>query len=178
MLPARVPVLPQTSYEEIKAEVKLASETYATGIIGYTEEAVVSSDFIGDNRSTIFDAKAGIMLSPTFVKLVAWYDNEWGYSSRLCDLVCHMAKADGVFDQYWSFPEPPVELAEPTDAQTAADADAARAEPPSAMLPKDRYSVGASSADSVFSTLQHALAMDEDFETMCCGDTRDGFGGY
>ena len=72
MLPARVPVLPQTSYEEIKAEVKLASETYATGIIGYTEEAVVSSDFIGDNRSTIFDAKAGIMLSPTFVKLISW----------------------------------------------------------------------------------------------------------
>merc|ERR1712087_840696 len=72
-----------TTYEEIKAEVKLASETYAKGIVGYTEDQVVSSDFVGETCSTVFDAGAGIMLTPTFVKLVSWYDNEWGYSTRL-----------------------------------------------------------------------------------------------
>merc|ERR1712094_94527 len=71
-----------TTYDEIKAEVKLASETYAKGIVGYTEDAVVSSDFIGCTDSTTFDAGAGIMLTPTFVKLVSWYDNEWGSSTR------------------------------------------------------------------------------------------------
>jgi len=84
-----------TTYEEIKAEVKLASETYAKGIVGYTEDQVVSSDFVGETCSTVFDAGAGIMLTPTFVKLVSWYDNEWGYSTRLVDLVATMAVADG-----------------------------------------------------------------------------------
>ncbi|EOD29981.1 hypothetical protein EMIHUDRAFT_421124 [Emiliania huxleyi CCMP1516] len=85
-----------TTYDEIKAEVKLASETYAKGIVGYTEDQVVSSDFVGETCSTVFDAGAGIMLTPTFVKLVSWYDNEWGYSTRLVDLVANMAVADGV----------------------------------------------------------------------------------
>merc|ERR1711951_270450 len=66
-----------TTYDEIKAEVKLASETYAKGIVGYTEDA-------------------GVMLTPTFVKLVSWYDNEWGYSTRLVDLIANMAAKDGV----------------------------------------------------------------------------------
>jgi len=85
-----------TTYEEIKAEIKLASETYAKGIVGYTEDQVVSSDFVGETCSTVFDAGAGIMLTPTFVKLVSWYDNEWGYSTRLVDLVATMATVDGV----------------------------------------------------------------------------------
>jgi glyceraldehyde 3-phosphate dehydrogenase len=59
--------------------------------MGYTEDAVVSADFIGDDRSSIFDASAGISLSPNFVKLVSWYDNEWGYSNRVVDLMAHMA---------------------------------------------------------------------------------------
>jgi glyceraldehyde 3-phosphate dehydrogenase len=84
-----------TTYEDIKAEVKLASETYAKGVVGYTEDQVVSSDFIGETNSTVFDAGAGIMLTPTFVKLVSWYDNEWGYSTRLVDLVANMAAKDG-----------------------------------------------------------------------------------
>merc|ERR1719476_934362 len=88
-----------TSYEEIKAEVKLASETYAKGIVGYTEDAVVSSDFVGETCSTVFDAGAGIMLTPTFVKLVSWYDNEWGYSTRLVDLIANMAVVDGVLEK-------------------------------------------------------------------------------
>merc|ERR1719460_3602969 len=88
-----------TTYEDIKAEVKLASETYAKGIVGYTEDQVVSSDFIGETCSTVFDAGAGIMLTPTFVKLISWYDNEWGYSTRLVDLVAHMAVQDGVLDE-------------------------------------------------------------------------------
>merc|ERR1719221_215424 len=85
-----------TTYDEIKAEVKLASETYAKGIVGYTEDQVVSSDFVGETCSTVFDAGAGIMLTPTFVKLVSWYDNEWGYSTRLVDLVGTMAVKDGI----------------------------------------------------------------------------------
>jgi len=88
-----------TTYEEIKAEVKLASETYAKGIVGYTEDQVVSQDFVGESCSTVFDAGAGIMLTPTFVKLVSWYDNEWGYSTRLVDLVANMAAADGVLSK-------------------------------------------------------------------------------
>jgi len=84
-----------TTYDEIKAEVKLASETYAKGIVGYTEDQVVSSDFVGETCSTVFDAGAGIMLTPTFVKLVSWYDNEWGYSTRLVDLIANMAVKDG-----------------------------------------------------------------------------------
>merc|ERR1712048_1545432 len=66
------------------------------GIVGYTEDQVVSSDFVGETCSTVFDAEAGIMLTPTFVKLVSWYDNEWGYSTRLVDLVGTMAAKDGV----------------------------------------------------------------------------------
>merc|ERR1712226_663276 len=85
-----------TTYDEIKAEVKLASETYGKGVVGYTEDQVVSSDFVGETCSTVFDAEAGIMLTPTFVKLVSWYDNEWGYSTRLVDLVGTMAAKDGI----------------------------------------------------------------------------------
>lgn len=83
-----------TTYEEIKAAVKKHSETDLKGILGYTEEPVVSSDFIHDSRTSIFDANAGIMLSDTFVKLVSWYDNEWGYSNKVVDLIAYMAKVD------------------------------------------------------------------------------------
>jgi len=75
------------SYDEIKAKVKAASEGPMKGILGYTEDHVVSSDFIGDTRSSIFDADAGIQLNPHFVKLVSWYDNEYGYSNRVVDLI-------------------------------------------------------------------------------------------
>ncbi len=81
------------TYEEIKEEVKHRSETDLKGIVGYTEDSVVSSDFIHDSRTCIFDANSGIMLSPRFVKLVAWYDNEWGYSCKTLDLISHMSKA-------------------------------------------------------------------------------------
>ena len=84
----------ETTYEDICKAMKKASLGELSGILGYTDEAVVSSDFIGDPRTCIFDEKAGIMLSPKFVKLVAWYDNEWGYSNKLVDLVAHMAKVD------------------------------------------------------------------------------------
>lgn len=81
-----------TTYNEIKTCIKKASQSPdLTGILGYTEDEVVSSDFVGDTRSSIFDAGAGIMLSSTFVKLVSWYDNEWGYSNRLIDLSKHVA---------------------------------------------------------------------------------------
>ena len=83
-----------STYEEICAAVKEASEGRMKGILGYTNEDVVSSDFIGDPRTSIFDEKAGIMLNPRFVKLVAWYDNEWGYSNKVLDLIGHMAKVD------------------------------------------------------------------------------------
>merc|ERR1712164_155703 len=85
-----------TTYDEIKAEVKRASMEEGKGVVGYTEVPVVSSDFIGETCSTVFDADAGIMLTPTFVKLVTWYDNEWGYSTRLVDLVGLMAVKDGL----------------------------------------------------------------------------------
>jgi glyceraldehyde 3-phosphate dehydrogenase len=85
-----------TTYDEIKAEVKRASQEEGKGVVGYTEDQVVSSDFIGETCSTVFDAEAGIMLTPTFVKLVSWYDNEWGYSTRLVDLVGTMAVKDGI----------------------------------------------------------------------------------
>merc|ERR1719236_299426 len=85
-----------TTYEEIKAEVRRASEEEGKGVVGYTEDQVVSSDFVGETCSTVFDAGAGIQLTPTFVKLVTWYDNEWGYSTRLVDLIATMAVADGV----------------------------------------------------------------------------------
>lgn len=83
----------KASYEEIKAAIREESAGKLKGILGYTEEDVVSSDFVGDSRSSIFDAKAGIALNDNFVKLVAWYDNEWGYSSRVVDLIVHMAHA-------------------------------------------------------------------------------------
>ncbi len=79
------------SYDEIKAALKKASENELKGILGYTEDEVVSSDFIGDARTSIFDAKAGISLNNNFVKLVSWYDNEWGYSNKVLELIAHMA---------------------------------------------------------------------------------------
>jgi len=82
------------TYEEIKQMIKRRSETDLAGILGYTEDEVVSTDFIGDARSSIFDARAGISLNPHFVKLISWYDNEYGYSTRVCDLVAYIAKAD------------------------------------------------------------------------------------
>ncbi len=80
------------SYEQICATVKEASQTYLKGILDYTEDAVVSNDFIGDKHTCIFDATAGIALSDSFVKLVAWYDNEMGYSNKVLDLVTHISK--------------------------------------------------------------------------------------
>jgi len=80
------------SYEDIKKAMKDASEGEMKGIIGYTEEDVVSQDFLGDPRTCIFDAKAGIALNDNFVKVVAWYDNEWGYSNKLIDLVQEVAR--------------------------------------------------------------------------------------
>ncbi|MDR1572976.1 MAG: type I glyceraldehyde-3-phosphate dehydrogenase [Clostridiales Family XIII bacterium] len=82
------------SYEEIKAVMKKASEGEMKGILGYTEDDVVSSDFITDPRTSIFDAKAGISLNDNFVKLVAWYDNEWGYSNKVVDLIAYIASVD------------------------------------------------------------------------------------
>merc|ERR1712133_166306 len=83
----------KASYEEIKNKIKAVSEHPELGrYMGYTEDEVVSQDFLGDTHSSIFDAKAGIALSDTFVKLVAWYDNECGYSHRVCDLIKYMAK--------------------------------------------------------------------------------------
>ena len=78
------------SYDDIKKTVKAASEGPMKGILGYTEDDVVSSDFIGQTETSVFDAKAGIALSDTFVKLVTWYDNEAGYSSKCLDLISHM----------------------------------------------------------------------------------------
>ncbi|KAJ0113176.1 hypothetical protein Patl1_02953 [Pistacia atlantica] len=79
------------TYDQIKAAIKEASEGEMKGIIGYTEDDLVSTDFVGDSRSSIFDTKAGIALNDNFVKLVSWYDNEWGYSTRVIDLIVHMA---------------------------------------------------------------------------------------
>jgi glyceraldehyde 3-phosphate dehydrogenase len=80
------------SYEEICRVMKEASETSLKGVLGYTEDAVVSNDFVGDTLSSIFDADAGIALTDTFVKVVSWYDNEMGYSNRVLDLVAHISK--------------------------------------------------------------------------------------
>ncbi|TXT08750.1 hypothetical protein VHUM_02878 [Vanrija humicola] len=83
------------SYDDIKATIKKASESpELKGVLGYTEDEVVSTDFLGSTESSIFDAKAGISLNPNFVKLISWYDNEYGYSRRVCDLIAHVAKAD------------------------------------------------------------------------------------
>jgi len=78
------------SYDEIKAAIKHASENELKGILGYTEDSVVSSDFIHETRTSVFDANAGIALNGNFVKLVSWYDNEWGYSNKVLDLIAHM----------------------------------------------------------------------------------------
>ncbi|KAL8454720.1 hypothetical protein Emed_000092 [Eimeria media] len=82
-------------YEDIVAALRAASEGPLKGILGLTDEEVVSQDFCGDKRSSIFDVKAGIQLNETFVKLVSWYDNEWGYSNRLVDLAIYMSQKDG-----------------------------------------------------------------------------------
>ena len=79
-------------YEEICAEMKLASETYLKGVLGYTEDAVVSTDFRGQVKTSVFDAKAGIAIDDTFIKLVSWYDNEWGYSNKVVEMVQVVAK--------------------------------------------------------------------------------------
>ncbi|KAF6033038.1 Gapdh2 [Bugula neritina] len=84
----------EATYDQIKAAIKEAAAGSMKGILGYTEDQVVSQDFRGDVRSSIFDAAAGIQLSPTFVKLVSWYDNEFGYSCRVVDLINHMNKVD------------------------------------------------------------------------------------
>ena len=78
------------SYDDIKAAMKLASETTMAGVLGYTEDSVVSSDFIHESRTSVFDAGAGIALNDNFVKVVSWYDNEWGYSNKVLDLIAHM----------------------------------------------------------------------------------------
>jgi glyceraldehyde 3-phosphate dehydrogenase len=82
------------TYDDIKKAIKEASENSLKGILGYTEDEVVSSDFIGDPRSSIFDAKAGIALNDQFVKLISWYDNEYGYSLRVIDLCLYVAGKD------------------------------------------------------------------------------------
>ncbi len=82
------------TYDEIKAAVKEASEGALKGILGYTEDDVVSTDFVGEYCTSVFDAKAGIALNDNFVKLVAWYDNEWGYSNKVLDLISHMSTVD------------------------------------------------------------------------------------
>ena len=81
-----------TSLKEINAAMKKAAESYLKGILGYTDDEVVSSDFIHDARSSIFDAGSCIELNSNFFKLVSWYDNEWGYSNRVVDLALYMAK--------------------------------------------------------------------------------------
>ena len=86
----------ETSLAAINAAMKAASEGRMKGILGYTEEMVVSSDFISCQLSSTYDAKAGIELNSRFFKLVSWYDNEWGYSTRVCDLIKYMARQDGL----------------------------------------------------------------------------------
>ncbi len=81
-----------TTYEEICKAMKAASEGELKGILGYTDESVVSTDFRGDSRTSIFDAKAGIQLDPTFVKVVSWYDNEWGYSNKVLEMARYIAR--------------------------------------------------------------------------------------
>lgn len=86
----------EATYEEIKTAIKEAcQQDNYKGILGYTEDDVVSTDFVGEECSSVFDAKAGISLNKNFVKLVAWYDNEWGYSKRVVDLIIFAAKKDG-----------------------------------------------------------------------------------
>jgi glyceraldehyde 3-phosphate dehydrogenase len=84
-----------TSYDEIKQAVREAAAGPLKGIMDYTEDSVVSTDFIGNTASSTFDASAGIQLNANFVKLIAWYDNEWGYSKRVVDLLVFAAQKDG-----------------------------------------------------------------------------------
>ena len=88
-----------TTYEDICALIQKNAAGSQKGFLGYTDEPLVSTDMETQNESCIFDAGAGIMLTPTFVKLVSWYDNEWGYSTRLVDLVATMAVKDGAVSQ-------------------------------------------------------------------------------
>ncbi|KZV58745.1 glyceraldehyde-3-phosphate dehydrogenase, cytosolic [Dorcoceras hygrometricum] len=81
----------KATYDQVKAAIKEESEGNLKGILGYTDEHVVSTDFVGDSRSSIFDAQAGIALNDNFMKFIAWYDNEWGYSNRVVDLIRHIA---------------------------------------------------------------------------------------
>ena len=81
----------ETTYEEIMSVLKKTSETTMKGILGFTEDDVVSQDFVGDSRTSIIDATAGIGLNSTFFKIISWYDNEYGYSSKLIDLSVHIA---------------------------------------------------------------------------------------
>ncbi len=85
-----------TSYDEICDQMRSASMGYLRGVLGYTDEPLVSSDFIGDPHSSIFDAKAGMALNDRFFKVLAWYDNEWGYSNRVMDLMLYMAQSEGI----------------------------------------------------------------------------------
>jgi len=85
-----VKTVKETSYKEICEKMKNASETYLKGILGYTDDQVVSTDFIHDKHSSIFDAGSGIELNNRFFKLISWYDNEWGYSNRCVDLLKHV----------------------------------------------------------------------------------------
>jgi glyceraldehyde 3-phosphate dehydrogenase len=85
-----------TSYDAICAAMKKASQNGLTGILGYTEDPVVSCDFVTDPRSSIFDAKAGMQLNDQFFKIITWYDNEWGYSNRVVDLALYMAQKEGI----------------------------------------------------------------------------------
>ncbi|EDX06074.1 GD10219 [Drosophila simulans] len=86
--------MPGASYDEIKAKVEEASKGPLKGILGYTDEEVVSTDFLSDTHSSVFDAKAGISLNDKFVKLISWYDNEFGYSNRVIDLIKYMQSKD------------------------------------------------------------------------------------
>jgi glyceraldehyde 3-phosphate dehydrogenase len=86
-----VELVKEASYEEICAAMKKASEGSMKGVLGYTEEAVVATDFVGETCTSVFDATAGIQLDKTFVKVVSWYDNEWGYSNKVLDLVAKIA---------------------------------------------------------------------------------------
>merc|ERR1712110_37771 len=88
-----------TSLDEVKAALKEAAEGPMKGYLGYTEDLIVSQDIIGDSHSSIVDAKACMGMTPNFFKIITWYDNEWGYSNRLCDLAIYAAKVDGILPQ-------------------------------------------------------------------------------
>jgi glyceraldehyde 3-phosphate dehydrogenase len=85
----------EATYDQIKQELKAAAEGHLKGIIDYTDDMVVSTDLIGNSASCIFDANGGVQLGKNFVKLIAWYDNEWGYSKRIVDLLVFVAEKDG-----------------------------------------------------------------------------------